>query len=221
MATVRKSQVSEDAELPSLSHRPERYKRPFDLSVLIVGHVVLLPMWLLLWAAISLAIWMGDRGPVFYAQIRVGKDGRLFKVVKFRTMIKEAEAETGPVWAAEDDLRITRVGRVLRRFRLDEMPQVINIWKGEMSLVGPRPERPELEEQFSMEVPGFKSRLRVRPGIAGLAQVRGRYSTRPRNKLRYDDLYIDNMGLILDIKLLLMSLVVSILGHSPRDTLPR
>ena len=163
---------------------------------------------MLLWTAIPAAIWLGDRGPVFYTQVRVGKGGRPFRLIKFRTMIQDAEAETGPVWAGRADRRITRIGRFLRRFRLDELPQVINMWKGEMSLVGPRPERPELVESFSREIPDFGQRLMVRPGFAGLAQVRGRYSTRPRHKLRYDNLYIQRMTPWLDIKLLFQSVWV-------------
>ena len=188
------------------------YKRPFDLALLIVAHIVLSPLLLLLWTAVPLAIWLEDRGAVFYTQLRVGKNGNPFKLVKFRTMIKDAEAYSGPVWAAENDRRITAVGRVLRRFRLDELPQVLNIWKGEMSLVGPRPERPELVEEFSRQIPDFGLRLRVRPGFAGLAQVRGHYSTRPRDKLRYDNLYIERLSPLLDIKLMSLSVLVVLRG---------
>ena len=188
------------------------YKRPFDLALLILAHIVLSPLLLLLWTAVPLAIWLEDRGAVFYTQLRVGKNGNPFKLVKFRTMIKDAEAYSGPVWAAENDRRITAVGRVLRRFRLDELPQVLNIWKGEMSLVGPRPERPELVEEFSRRIPDFGLRLRVRPGFAGLAQVRGHYSTRPRDKLRYDNLYIERLSPLLDIKLMVLSVLVVLRG---------
>lgn len=194
----------------------QRYKRPFDLAILIVAHVVLLPVWLALWIGIPLAIWLADGGAVFFTQTRLGKDGKRFNVIKFRTMITDAEASTGPIWAAEDDSRITRVGRVLRRFRLDEIPQVINILKGEMSLVGPRPERPELAAEFTRQLPRFGDRLRVRPGIAGLAQTRGHYSTRPVDKLRYDNLCIEKLNPMLDLKLLVLSILVALsgsLGH--------
>jgi len=154
---------------------------------------------------------------VFYTQMRVGKNGRPFRVVKFRTMIKDAEDTTGPVWATADDWRLTSVGRVLRQFRLDELPQVLNILKDEMSLVGPRPERPALVEKFSEQLPEFSTRLRVRPGIAGLAQARGRYSTRPRDKLRYDKLYIDKMNPLMDVKLLFMSVWVALHGSPAGD----
>lgn len=184
------------------------YKRPFDLAILLLAHILLLPLLLVLWGVLPLAIWLTDRGPIFYTQVRVGLDGKLFKIIKLRTMLVDAERETGPVWAAPNDRRITRIGRFLRRFRLDEMPQIINIWKGDMSLVGPRPERPELVEEWSKVVPNYGKRHRVRPGFAGMAQVRGKYATRPRDKLRYDNLYIAKMGLWLDIKLLVLAVLV-------------
>lgn len=189
------------------------YKRPFDLAVIILAHLLLFPLWIVLWIVVPLAIWLGDRGPVFYTQERVGRRGRLFKVIKFRTMIVDAEAQTGPIWAAEDDPRITKVGGVLRRVRLDEMPQVINIVRGEMSLVGPRPERQVLFEQFNRQISGFSQRIRVRPGVAGLAQVRGDALTNPRCKLRYDNLYIEKMSPWLDCKLLVLSVWLVLTGR--------
>ena len=184
------------------------YKRPFDLTILVLAHILLFPLFVILWIGVPLVIWLGDRGSVFYVQERVGGSGRRFQVIKFRTMVRDAESRTGPVWAAEQDSRVTRVGRFLRTFRLDELPQVVNILKGEMSIVGPRPERPELVEQISHEVPSFSDRLRVRPGVAGLAQVRGSAQTRPRDKLRYDNLYIATLSPCMDIKLLLLSVWV-------------
>lgn len=188
------------------------YKRPFDLAFLILSHLLLFPIWLLLWTFIPLAIWMEDRGPVFYVQERLGQGGKPFGIIKFRTMIRHAEALTGQVWASENDERVTRVGRTLRKLRLDEMPQVVNIIRGEMSLVGPRPERPMLARQFDKQVPGFSQRLSVKPGVAGLAQLRGGYAASPRNKLRYDVLYIKRMNLWLDLRLLFVSVPVMI-GH--------
>ena len=184
------------------------YKRPFDLTIIVLAHIMLFPLFVILWIGVPLVIWLGDRGSVFYVQERVGGSGRRFRVIKFRTMVRDAESRTGPVWAAEQDSRVTRVGRFLRTFRLDELPQVVNILKGEMSIVGPRPERPELVERFSHEVPSFSDRLRVRPGVAGLAQVRGSAQTRPRDKLRYDNLYIATLSPCMDIKLLLLSVWV-------------
>ena len=159
------------------------------------------PLWLALGGAIALAIRIEGGGPVFYRQARLGRAGRVFGMLKFRTMAEDAEERTGPVWAARRDARSTAVGRVLRRYHLDELPQVVNVLRGEMSLVGPRPERPELAARIVRTVPGFEARLRVRPGIAGLAQWRGRYPVRPRHKLRYDNLYIARMSPWLDLGL--------------------
>ncbi len=169
-----------------------------------------MPIWLVLWTVIPLLIWLEDRGPIFYTQRRMGKGGEEFHVLKFRSMVKGAEAHSGPVWASEGDPRVTRVGRLLRARGLDELPQVINMWKGDLSLVGPRPERPELFEEFAREVPDFPLRLQVRPGLTGLAQVYGRYATRPRDKLRYDLIYIKKMNWRLDLKLLFLSSLVTL-----------
>ena len=181
----------------------ERYKRPFDLAV--VGFLLLSfgPLWLLLWVVIALAIRLEDGGRVFYRQPRLGRGGAVFSILKFRTMVEGAEDGTGPVLTSARDRRITRTGRVLRRFHLDELPQAVNILKGEMSLVGPRPERPELAAVFERSVPGFAARLRVRPGIAGLAQAVGAYNWDPRRKLRCDNLYIARMSPCLDLRLCL------------------
>lgn len=189
------------------------YKRPFDLMVMVAAHVCLLPAFVILWTVIPLAIWLEDRGPVFYTQRRVGKGGRVFRLFKFRSMIRDAESSTGPVWAADNDPRVTRVGRFLRATALDELPQVINIWKGDLSLVGPRPERPELSVKFAKDIPQFLRRLQVRPGLTGLAQVYGRYSSRPRDKLHYDLFYIKKMSLWLDLKLILLSALVTLRGQ--------
>ena len=197
--------------------RNDWWKRPFDLAVLIAVHVALAPVWLLLWTAIPLSIWLYDRGPVFYTQARVGKNGRVFRVFKFRSMIPNAEQHTGAVWASENDPRITPVGRFLRDRALDEIPQVINMWKGDMSVVGPRAERPELVEQFSARHPQFRRRLIVRPGMTGVAQVYGRYNTRPLNKLKYDILYLDRMSPWLDLKLLAASVWLTLAGRWQKE----
>ena len=190
--------------------RRDWYKRSFDLAVLAAAHIALLPVFLLLWTLVPLAIWIEDRGPVFYTQKRLGRNGRLLRLFKFRSMVPGAETHTGPVWATENDPRVTRVGRFLRATALDELPQVINLWRGDLSLVGPRPERPELYEEFAKEAPGFHRRLEVRPGLTGLAQVRGRYATRPKDKLRYDTLYIRRMSPLLDVKLLFLSVIITL-----------
>ena len=183
--------------------REERFKRPFDLAVLAFGTIVLLPVWPVLIGAIALAVRLSGPGPVVYRQSRLGRDGRAFEILKFRTMAADAEQRTGPVWAASNDARATPVGRVLRRFHLDELPQAVNVLRGEMSLVGPRPERPALAARIERTVPAFSRRLRVRPGIAGLAQARG-HGLRAGDKLRYDLCYIAAMGPWLDLKLCLL-----------------
>ena len=193
-------EVSADDSAGTVGDR-ERYKRPFDLTVLAAALVLLFPLWVLLGAAIALAIRLESPGPVLYRQPRLGRDGRVFLIVKFRTMVENAEKHTGPVWAARGDARATAVGRVLRRHHLDELPQVFNVLKGEMSLVGPRPERPALAERVERRVPGFSQRLQVRPGIAGLAQAQLPRRRTSRRKLRYDLCYIAAMNPWLDLKL--------------------
>ena len=144
-----------------------RYKRPFDLAVLGLLCVTLWPLWLLLVAAIVAAVRLQDGGPALYRQRRLGLGGRTFDMLKFRTMPVGAERRTGPVWAVRRDRRATPVGRVLRRLHLDELPQAVNVARGQMSLVGPRPERPAIAARIEREHPGFAARLAVPPGIAG------------------------------------------------------
>lgn len=180
------------------------YKRLFDLVVLVAAHILLLPIWVLLWTAIPLMIWLEDRSsPIFYRQQRMGKDGRPFNVIKFRTMVDDAENQ-GPAWTTDGDPRITRVGRILRRTALDELPEVISIWKGDMSFVGPR--ALDLNEHRSLEelIPGFEKRLQVRPGLTGLAQVYDKKDD-PHEKYRYDMEYLQRVSLFLDIRLILHS----------------
>ena len=178
-----------------------RYKRPFDFAVLALAFVGLLPLWILLALVVAVAIRLDSPGPVLYRQPRLGRGGTVFGIVKLRTMRHGAEAGTGPVLARPGDRRLTAVGRVLRRWHVDELPQAWNILRGEMSLVGPRPERPELAARIEREVPGFSRRLAARPGVMGLAQWRGGYRLAPRWKLRYDQLYLRRMGPWLDLRL--------------------
>ncbi|MDA0676530.1 MAG: sugar transferase [Chloroflexi bacterium] len=194
------------------------YKRPFDLAVLILAHLTLAPLWIVLWIVIPLAIKLDDRGPVFYSQKRLGRNGKIFTVRKFRSMVTDAEKRTGAVWASKNDTRITRVGRILRHTALDELPQVINVWAGDMSLVGPRPERPELHANFAKTTPDFNQRLLVRPGMAGMAQVYGVYDLAPPHKLNFGIAYIGSMGLFLDIKLLTLAVLNTVLGRWGRAT---
>ncbi len=200
-----------DTPLIEIKNHPdepfERFvKRAFDLSVATAALALLSP----LLVAISMTIWIFSPGPAIYRQKRVGRGGRVFRLFKFRTMIPDAEKLTGEVLASENDPRVTRLGRFLRRSRLDELPQLWNVFKGEMSFVGPRPERPGFVADFERQVPGYAARHKVKPGITGLAQVRGYYDTRAENKLRYDLAYIYNYGFVLDLVILLETLKVMI-----------
>jgi sugar transferase (PEP-CTERM system associated) len=153
-------------------------------------------------AAIALMIKIDSRGPVFYRQKRVGKDGKIFWLYKFRSMRQDAEAGSGPQWAVPGDGRITRVGRIMRPLRLDELPQVLNVLRGDMNLIGPRPERPEFVERLSQEIPNYHRRHAVKPGVTGWAQVNYRYGASTddaRTKLEYDLFYIKHMSLSLDL----------------------
>ena len=186
------------------------YKIFFDYLILVIAHIILSPLFLVLWTTIPLAIWLHDRGPVFYAQTRLGRDGKPFKLYKFRSMIPDAERTTGAVLADQNDERITSLGKILRKRALDELPQIINMWKGDISLVGPRPERPELLEEIVLSVPMYKDRLKVKPGLTGVAQIYGRYATLPRHKLMFDNIYMKSMSPWLDIKLLVLSVVLTL-----------
>jgi exopolysaccharide biosynthesis polyprenyl glycosylphosphotransferase len=178
-------------------------KRAFDLIVSAVLLVVLSPVWALLAAAIKLS----SRGPMLYRQERVGQGGRIFTLLKFRSMVADAEAETGPVFAAPGDARRTGIGRFMRRFSLDELPQLVNIIRGDMSLVGPRPERPFFVERFGSEIPRYLERHQVRPGVTGWAQVNDlRGSTSIAERTIYDIYYIENWSLSFDIKILLLTI---------------
>ena len=164
---------------------------------------------------VSLLIVAADGAPVLFRQTRVGKDFREFTLYKFRTMIREAEPN-GAVMAEEDDPRVFPVGRVLRRSRLDELPQFYNVLRGDMSLVGPRPERPEFVEDFMRRDPLYRERFRVRPGITGLAQVSTPYETQPQAKLRFDLMYIHHESLSLDLRIILKTLRVILTGRGSR-----
>lgn len=176
-------------------------KRMLDVVVSAAGLIAALPFIVLAIAA----IYLDDGPPALYTHLRVGRGGRRFRILKFRSMIKNAEAYSGAVWAAKSDPRITRVGRLLRKTAMDELPQLANIFLGHMSFVGPRPERPELVEGFIRRLPDFRLREAVRPGLTGLAQVYGRYYTEPEHKLPYDLTYIERRSLRLDLHLFLHS----------------
>ena len=178
-------------------------KRAVDVAIASSALAVLSPFL----AVIAIASRLTDRGPIFYRQVRMGLDGRSFEILKFRTMHVGAEDETGPTWATPDDPRRTGLGRFLRRASLDELPQLVNVVKGEMSLVGPRPERPEFVNEFKEKFPQYMLRHRVRAGLTGWAQVHGwRGNTSLTKRIEYDLYYIENWSLSLDLKILWLTL---------------
>ncbi len=191
----------------------ERFlKRTFDIIASIVLLIFSLPLWLL-----TVLVILVDTGrPVFYTQRRVGERGREFSILKFRTMVPNAEADSGPALAVPSDPRITRSGRFLRAMRIDELPQLINVLRGQMSLVGPRPERPEFVSEFERRTPLYVRRLNVKPGVTGWAQVQLRYDATqvaPELKLQMDMYYIENMSLLMDLKILFMTMFVVLRGE--------
>jgi exopolysaccharide biosynthesis polyprenyl glycosylphosphotransferase len=182
-------------------------KRCLDL-VIIVGA---LPVLLLMMPVIALAIYLDSPGPIFYQQIRVGRGGELFTIFKFRTMIPDAEKNSTPQWATEKDPRITRVGWLLRKMRLDELPQLLNILRGEMSFVGPRPERPEFVADLEQKIPFYRTRLLVKPGLTGWAQIHYGYGNSVEHamyKLQFDFYYIHHWSLWKDIYILFRTFAV-------------
>ena len=187
-------------------------KRLLDIGVSLAVLASLLPIWIL----IALGVVLTSTGRPIYRQRRVGRLGRNFTIYKFRTMQQNAEEHTGPVWAAEDDPRFTPFGRWLRRTRLDEIPQLINVLKGDMSLVGPRPERPYFVKKLADEIPLYNRRHRIKPGITGWAQVMWRYDRTVddvRQKVKFDLFYIENMGLRMDFKILLRTVMAVLAGR--------
>ncbi|MGH2330694.1 sugar transferase [Thermoanaerobacter mathranii] len=187
---------------PSLTNEDKLIKRLFDIIFSLIGILITLPLMII----IAVLIKATSPGPVIYKQLRVTEKGKKFNVYKFRTMVKDAEKMTGPVLATDNDPRITKVGKILRATRLDELPQLFNVLKGDMSFVGPRPERPYFVEQFEKQYPSYKYRHNVKAGITGLAQVFGKYTTDVDDKLRLDLIYITNYSLWLDIKIILLTL---------------
>jgi Undecaprenyl-phosphate glucose phosphotransferase len=186
-------------------------KRTLDVTISAAALALLSP----LLGAIALAIRLSGSGPILYRQRRMGLDGRPFDILKFRSMVVGAEEESGPTWASPDDPRRTRLGAFLRRWSLDELPQLVNVFRGEMSLVGPRPERPEFVREFKERFPQYMLRHRVRAGITGWAQVHGwRGNTSLSKRIEYDLYYIENWSLSLDIKILWMTLRHGLRDHN-------
>ena len=185
-------------------------KRLIDIVVSALGLLITSPVI----ALVALCVKLSDRGPVLYSQERLTQNGRVFRLYKFRSMIVDAEKDGGPRLASVGDDRITPVGRILRKLRLDELPQLWNILRGDMSLVGPRPERPEIALQYQAELPEFALRLRMKAGLTGYAQIYGRYNTTMRDKLLLDLLYTESYNLLLDFKMMFMTLKVIFMPES-------
>ncbi len=179
-------------------------KRSFDICFSLLVLLASLPLVLV----ISFVLKLFSPGPVFYSQERIGRGNRVFRLYKFRTMVPDAERDSGPVMSQLNDPRVTGVGRILRRFRLDEIPQFFNVIKGNMSLVGPRPERPVFVRKFGEETPEYNERHKVKPGITGLAQIRAHYETGAETKLMYDLSYIFNYSFSLDLVIILETIRV-------------
>lgn len=204
--------------LPML--RVERYnpsplylvgKRLFDIVISSVALFIFMPVWLI----IAIAIKIEDKGKVFYRQCRLTKDGEKFNILKFRSMRMNAEEDgVARLSSGENDERLTKVGRIIRRIRLDELPQLICVLKGEMSIVGPRPERPEIIEQYVKEIPEFNLRLQAKAGLTGYAQIYGKYNTTPYDKLQMDLMYIANPSLVEDIRIMLATIKILFLSES-------
>jgi len=194
----------------------KKLKRLLDIIVSLLILIVTLPVNLIT----AVAIKIDSEGSIFFKQERCGINGKIFKIYKFRSMKKDAEKTTGPVWSQKDDPRITRVGKFIRKVRIDEIPQMINVLNGEMSIIGPRPERPFFVEKLSQQIPYYKRRLKVRPGITGWAQVKHKYDETIEDvkiKLRYDLFYIENMSLRMDFKILFRTIFVVLLGKGHYD----
>jgi len=189
-------------------------KRVTGFTLSLIGLALLSPLILI----VSILIKIDSRGPVFYKQKRVGENGKVFKLLKFRSMVQNAEVN-GPVWAIEDDSRITRIGRWIRKWRLDEIPQMLNVLKGDMSFVGPRPERSFFVEQLKKEIPYYNQRFSVKPGITGWAQIKYRYGASREDaleKLKYDLYYIKNLSPLFDLMIIFETVKVVLFGKGAR-----
>jgi len=193
----------------------EKFKRYSDLLLANLGALLSLPFFVLA----AILIKLTSKGPIIYRQNRVGQKGEIFGIYKLRTMVVDAEKETGAVWAKENDLRITAVGRVLRKTHIDEIPQLLNVIKGDMSIIGPRPERPEMVRNFKNLILDYEKRLQVKPGITGLAQVFHKYDETlddVKKKIKYDILYIRSMCLLADLRIMAQTCFVVLTGRGAR-----
>jgi lipopolysaccharide/colanic/teichoic acid biosynthesis glycosyltransferase len=207
----------EDRVVPPSSPASTAAKRAIDVCAASAGLIALSPLMAVLAALIRLE----SEGPALYRQERVGQDGRPFRMLKFRSMVQGAEGDSGPVWAQDNDPRCTSIGRILRPLHLDELPQLLNVLRGEMSLVGPRPERLELTAKFAQAMPAYRQRLLVKPGVTGWAQINQGYDREiddVRRKLEYDLYYVKHAGPLFDLTILLRTADVILFGKPPRPT---
>ena len=189
----------------------DMYQRVLDIVLSILGLLVGIPLMIIF----GILIKVEDNGPITYKQERIGKGGKKFYIYKLRSMRTDAE-KFGAQWAEKEDARVTKVGKFIRKTRIDEIPQLFNIIKGDMSIIGPRPERPLFTEEFNEEIPGFINRLAVKPGLTGWAQVNGGYEISPREKLTEDMYYIKNRSVLLDFKILFKTVKVVLTGDGAR-----
>lgn len=213
MNLYRQYRVRQDRSRP-LSVKAQKYlivKRMLDIAFSIIGLVFAFPVILFFAMLISIE----TPGSPFYIQERVGMNGKYFKVIKLRSMRKDAE-KSGAKWAEANDPRITRVGLFIRKTRIDELPQLLNVLLGDMSIVGPRPERPCFTAEFNNQIPGFTNRLIVKPGLTGWAQVNGGYEISPKEKLIFDLYYINHLTFLMDIKIMLKTFKVVLTGDGAR-----
>lgn len=214
--TMAKSQTTEYEYLQHIGEPVPKsklfWKRFWDLIFGLIGFIISIPFILIFGIIIKLT----SKGPIFFKQERVGYMGKNFYVVKLRSMRNDAEAKTGAVWARKNDPRVTPVGRFMRKTRIDELPQFWNVLKGDMSLVGPRPERPELTEKFYKKWPEFPQRLRIIPGITGYAQVNGGYDISPEEKCHLDNYYIEHYSFAFDMKIAFQTVKTMFTGDGAR-----
>lgn len=212
---AREYQITPDAQnIQVESNKSKIYlgtKYLLDVMFSLVGLIVLMPVILIF----SILIVLESPGSPFYLQERLGLNGKRFKVIKLRSMRNDAE-KNGAKWAEKNDPRVTKIGLFIRKTRIDELPQLFNILKGDMSLVGPRPERPIFTEKFERDIPGFKKRLEVKPGLTGWAQVNGGYEITPKEKLELDIYYINHASILLDLKIITKTVKVVITGDGAR-----
>lgn len=189
-----------------------KFKRFLDI---IISLVLLIPSSVLI-LIFGILVKLETPGKMFYSQERVGIMGKPIHITKLRSMFQDAEKKSGAMWAKKNDARVTKVGSFIRKTRIDELPQLFSVLKGDLSLIGPRPERPVFTEEFSKDIPGFEQRLRITPGLSGLAQVNGGYDATPAEKLVDDLYYIDHVGPWLDFKILWMTVKVVLTGRGAR-----